>query len=77
MSRYGARNGLCQTERSLEYICLHYFNWPWCVEYGDCAAATATINRIPVLLLPGDVFACRQPDPVLQQLEVHLITRFQ
>jgi 3D-(3,5/4)-trihydroxycyclohexane-1,2-dione acylhydrolase (decyclizing) len=34
------------------------------------AAAGATINRIPVLLLPGDVFASRIPDPVLQQLEV-------
>lgn len=34
------------------------------------AAATATVNRIPVLLLPGDHFASRQPDPVLQQLEV-------
>lgn len=33
------------------------------------AAGTATINRIPLLLLPGDVFASRQPDPVLQQLE--------
>lgn len=33
------------------------------------AAATATTNRIPLLLLPGDVFASRQPDPVLQQLE--------
>jgi 3D-(3,5/4)-trihydroxycyclohexane-1,2-dione acylhydrolase (decyclizing) len=33
------------------------------------AAATATANRIPVLLLPGDTYACRQPDPVLQQLE--------
>ena len=33
------------------------------------AAACATANRIPVLLLPGDVFACRQPDPVLQQIE--------
>lgn len=33
------------------------------------AAATATANNIPVLLLPGDVFACRQPDPVLQQIE--------
>lgn len=32
-------------------------------------AATATINRLPVLLLPGDVFANRRPDPVLQQLE--------
>ncbi len=33
-------------------------------------AAAATVNRIPVLLLPGDVFASRAPDPVLQQLEV-------
>ena len=33
------------------------------------AAGTATVNRIPLLLLPGDVFACRQPDPVLQQIE--------
>jgi 3D-(3,5/4)-trihydroxycyclohexane-1,2-dione acylhydrolase (decyclizing) len=33
------------------------------------AAGTATANRIPVLLLPGDTFACRQPDPVLQQIE--------
>ncbi|AKJ40859.1 3D-(3,5/4)-trihydroxycyclohexane-1,2-dione acylhydrolase (decyclizing) [Pragia fontium] len=33
------------------------------------AAATATANRIPLLLLPGDVYACRQPDPVLQQVE--------
>ena len=33
------------------------------------AAGTATVNRIPVLLLPGDSFACRQPDPVLQQVE--------
>lgn len=33
------------------------------------AAATATANNIPVLLLPGDTFASRQPDPVLQQIE--------
>src|SRR5213082_3554043 len=33
-------------------------------------AAGATINRVPVLLLPGDVFASRLPDPVLQQLEL-------
>jgi len=33
------------------------------------AAATATANQIPVLLLPGDIFATRQPDPVLQQIE--------
>lgn len=33
------------------------------------AAACATVNRIPLLLLPGDTFAIRQPDPVLQQIE--------
>jgi 3D-(3,5/4)-trihydroxycyclohexane-1,2-dione acylhydrolase (decyclizing) len=35
-------------------------------------AATATVNRLPVLLLPGDIFASRRPDPVLQQLEFPL-----
>ena len=34
------------------------------------AAATATANRLPLLLLPGDQFATRQPDPVLQQVEI-------
>lgn len=33
------------------------------------AAGTATANRIPVLFLPGDTYADRQPDPVLQQIE--------
>lgn len=33
------------------------------------AAACATANCIPVLFLPGDVYATRQPDPVLQQME--------
>jgi 3D-(3,5/4)-trihydroxycyclohexane-1,2-dione acylhydrolase (decyclizing) len=33
-------------------------------------AALATVNRLPVLLIPGDVFAGHGPDPVLQQLEV-------
>ncbi|RWA63946.1 3D-(3,5/4)-trihydroxycyclohexane-1,2-dione acylhydrolase (decyclizing) [Mesorhizobium sp.] len=33
------------------------------------AAALAHVNRLPVLLLPGDVFANRLPDPVLQQAE--------
>ncbi|EKX68491.1 3D-(3,5/4)-trihydroxycyclohexane-1,2-dione acylhydrolase (decyclizing) [Streptomyces ipomoeae] len=33
-------------------------------------AALATINHLPVLLLPGDIFATRPADPVLQQLEV-------
>ena len=32
-------------------------------------AATATVNRLPVLLLPGDTFANRRQGPVLQQLE--------
>jgi 3D-(3,5/4)-trihydroxycyclohexane-1,2-dione acylhydrolase (decyclizing) len=33
-------------------------------------AALATVNRVPVLLVPGDIFASRRPEPVLQQLEV-------
>ena len=33
------------------------------------AAATATANNLPLLLLPADTFATRQPDPVLQQVE--------
>jgi 3D-(3,5/4)-trihydroxycyclohexane-1,2-dione acylhydrolase (decyclizing) len=33
------------------------------------AAAVAHANRLPLLLLPGDVFASRRPDPVLQQVE--------
>ncbi|SFI10141.1 3D-(3,5/4)-trihydroxycyclohexane-1,2-dione hydrolase [Collimonas sp. OK307] len=33
------------------------------------AAALAHVNRLPVLLLPGDIFVSRRPDPVLQQLE--------
>ncbi len=33
------------------------------------AAAVAHVNRLPVLFLPGDVFAGREPDPVLQQVE--------
>ncbi|WP_111639047.1 3D-(3,5/4)-trihydroxycyclohexane-1,2-dione acylhydrolase (decyclizing) [Marinomonas shanghaiensis] len=33
------------------------------------AAAVAHVNRIPVLFLPGDTFATRMPDPVLQQVE--------
>ncbi len=33
------------------------------------AAGVAHVNRLPVLFLPGDVFASRRPDPVLQQIE--------
>jgi 3D-(3,5/4)-trihydroxycyclohexane-1,2-dione acylhydrolase (decyclizing) len=33
------------------------------------AAALAHVNRLPVLLLPGDIYASRRPDPVLQQVE--------
>ncbi|MBP2069145.1 MULTISPECIES: 3D-(3,5/4)-trihydroxycyclohexane-1,2-dione acylhydrolase (decyclizing) [Anaerococcus] len=33
------------------------------------AAATATVNQIPLLLFPSDTFASRQPDPVLQQVQ--------
>ncbi|MDR1520837.1 MAG: 3D-(3,5/4)-trihydroxycyclohexane-1,2-dione acylhydrolase (decyclizing) [Planctomycetota bacterium] len=34
------------------------------------AAGTATVNNIPLLLFPGDTFSTRQPDPVLQQVEL-------
>lgn len=40
------------------------------------AAATASANNIPVLLIPGDTFATRQPDPVLQQIEHYHDLRF-
>ena len=33
------------------------------------AAAVAHVDRIPLLLIPGDIFASRRPDPVLQQAE--------
>ena len=33
------------------------------------AAAVAHVNRLPLLMIPGDVFANRRPDPVLQQIE--------
>ncbi|WP_340316107.1 3D-(3,5/4)-trihydroxycyclohexane-1,2-dione acylhydrolase (decyclizing) [Rhizorhabdus argentea] len=33
------------------------------------AAALAHVNRLPVLFLPGDIYASRRPDPVLQQIE--------
>jgi hypothetical protein len=39
-------------------------------EFMVTGAALVTINRPPVLLVPGDVFASRGSDPVLQQLEV-------
>jgi len=34
------------------------------------ACGTATANNLPLLVLPGDTYACRQPDPVLQQVEM-------
>jgi 3D-(3,5/4)-trihydroxycyclohexane-1,2-dione acylhydrolase (decyclizing) len=48
---------------------LYYFNWPGRYQYDHRRGALATINRLPVLLLPGDIFATREPNPVLQQLE--------
>ena len=35
----------------------------------NMVTACGTANNIPLLVLPGDVYACRQPDPVLQQVE--------
>ena len=41
---------------------------PGATNHGD-GCALAHVNRLPLLLLPGDVFANRVPDPVLQQVE--------
>lgn len=35
----------------------------------NMVTAAATANNIPVLILPGDIYDSRQPDPVLQQME--------
>ena len=43
--------------------------WQGKNEQGMAHTAVAFANNIPVLILPGDVYACRQPDPVLQQVE--------
>ena len=43
---------------------------PRCHQYDSPAAALATINRLPVLLLPADTFATRASAPVLQELEL-------
>ena len=47
---------------------MYFFCRTWCSKYGN-SSTTATANCIPVLFLPGDVYATRQPDPVLQQME--------
>ena len=57
-----------QKNRQQIYACTT-LHWTGCAEYGyrrrNCYG-----QSYPVLLLPGDNFACRQPDPVLQQLEM-------
>src|ERR1700720_3090097 len=47
---------------------MHNLHWSWGAQHG-CRAGVATVNRLPVLLLPSDYFANRVPDPVLQQIE--------
>jgi len=59
---------LCQGEPAASHHGLHQFDRAGCHEHG-AAAAVAYANRLPLLLLPGDVFASRRPDPVLQQVE--------
>ena len=48
---------------------LHDLGRPRRDQHGHRRRASRTSNRLPVLLLPGDVFASRRPDPVLQQIE--------
>ena len=47
---------------------MYFIHWPGATNM-ITGAALATINRLPVLLLPGDIFARRNVAPVLQQLE--------
>ena len=47
---------------------LHHLDRPRRAQHGH-RRGVAHVNRLPVLLLPGDVFANRGPDPVLQQVE--------
>ena len=47
---------------------LHFLDWTGSHQYVD-RGATATINRLPVLLLPSDYYVTRHQGPVLQQLE--------
>ena len=56
-----------QKNRLATYACTSSIG-PWALNMVT-AAAVATVNRIPLLLLPGDIFASRLPDPVLQQIE--------
>jgi 3D-(3,5/4)-trihydroxycyclohexane-1,2-dione acylhydrolase (decyclizing) len=72
----------CRNEQSMVHIAVGYAKMRSRLGAGACTssigpgatnmvtgAALATINRLPVLLLPGDIFARRNVGPVLQQLE--------
>src|ERR687893_218445 len=77
LTYYQARNEQAMVHTAAAYARMknRLGSFVWTTSIGPGAtnmvtgAALATINRLPVLLLPGDVFASRAPDPVLQQLE--------
>ncbi|MDR8391720.1 3D-(3,5/4)-trihydroxycyclohexane-1,2-dione acylhydrolase (decyclizing) [Aliifodinibius sp. S!AR15-10] len=76
---------LCRNEQAMTHTAIAYAKAKYRMQAFACTssigpgatnmltgAATATINRIPLLLLPGDIFARRNVAPVLQQLEYPL-----
>src|ERR1700675_914887 len=64
-----AASGFARMKNRLATLACTTSIWPGATHLVT-GAALAAVNRLPVLLLPGDVFASRRPDPVLQQLEV-------
>ena len=60
--------GYARDAQSARRLRLHVVDRPGATNMVT-GAALATVNRLPVLLLPGDVFSTHLPDPVLQQLE--------
>jgi len=62
------RDCVCQADAPASRDGVHYLDRPRGYNLVT-AAALAHVNRLPVLLLPGDVYASRRPAPVLQQVE--------
>ena len=61
--------GFAKQNNRLKIMAVCSSIWPGALNMIN-AAAVATANHVPVLFLPSDAFACRQPDPVLQQIEI-------
>ena len=61
--------GYARMTNRLAHAGLHHLDRPRRDQHGHRRRRSRPINRLPVLLLPGDIFATRPANPVLQQLE--------